>query len=108
MSKFVCTRTVGHDGKDFAAGDKIELSKTEAAGLLAVGAVVPPGDYSPDTATPTPTQADQAARIAELEAERDGLRETVAALESQVSDLTAAADDKANAKSGGDPKLPGT
>lgn len=47
MPKFIVKSPLDHDGKAFAEGDPIELSKKLAAPLLAAGVVAPEGAEPP-------------------------------------------------------------
>lgn len=53
MPKFIVTSPLDHDGKAFAVGDPIELSKKLAAPLLAAGVAAPEG-AEPPAADPAP------------------------------------------------------
>lgn len=49
MNEFVCLSIVHHDGREYAAGERIELTEAAADALLRVRAI----ESAPEKSTPT-------------------------------------------------------
>lgn len=97
MSKYIALTPIkaGKKGAGITpVGGEIELDKDAAKPLLDAGSIATPANAKKllEAAGAPGDMASMQARVDDLTAENDGLREQVAGLEKQVSDLTAVAD----------------
>lgn len=96
MSKYIAITPIkaGKKGAGITpVGGEIELDKDAAKPLLDAGSIATPANAKKLLEAGAPgDMASMQARVDDLTAENDGLREQVAGLEKQVSELTAAAD----------------